>query len=67
MLGPRIMKLHRNIDHDSQMTPIDFEATRSEVTLTRNKMTTYYFYHEKTLAGVPYMVFNDQASTTGGL
>ncbi|KAH3715190.1 hypothetical protein DPMN_057896 [Dreissena polymorpha] len=32
MLGPRIMKLHRNIDHDSQMTPIDFEVTRSKVT-----------------------------------
>ncbi|KAH3821839.1 hypothetical protein DPMN_123607, partial [Dreissena polymorpha] len=28
MLGPRIMKLHRYIDHDSQMTPIDFEVTR---------------------------------------
>ncbi|KAH3893707.1 hypothetical protein DPMN_017857, partial [Dreissena polymorpha] len=24
----RIMKLHRYIDHDSQMTPIDFEVTR---------------------------------------
>ncbi|KAH3839780.1 hypothetical protein DPMN_113217 [Dreissena polymorpha] len=23
-----IMKLHRNIDHDSQMTPIDFEVNR---------------------------------------
>ncbi|KAH3868720.1 hypothetical protein DPMN_031872 [Dreissena polymorpha] len=28
MLGPRIMKLHRYIDHDLQMTPIDFEVTR---------------------------------------
>ncbi|KAH3880861.1 hypothetical protein DPMN_004783 [Dreissena polymorpha] len=27
-LGPRIMKLHRYIDHDSQMTPIDFEVIR---------------------------------------
>ncbi|KAH3777876.1 hypothetical protein DPMN_179324 [Dreissena polymorpha] len=25
-LGPRIMKLHRYIDHDSQMTTIDFEV-----------------------------------------
>ena len=35
---PRIMKLHRYIDHDSQMTPIDFEVTRSKVkvTVTRN-------------------------------
>ena len=33
-LGPRIMKLHRNIDHDSQMTPIDFEVTRSKVKVT---------------------------------
>ncbi|KAH3878380.1 hypothetical protein DPMN_002270 [Dreissena polymorpha] len=24
---PRIMKLHRYIDHDSQMTPIDFQVT----------------------------------------
>ncbi|KAH3874604.1 hypothetical protein DPMN_037852 [Dreissena polymorpha] len=28
------MKLHRYIDHDSQMTPIDFEVTRSKVTMT---------------------------------
>ena len=35
-LGPRIMKLHRYIDHDSQMTPIDFEVTRSKVKVTRN-------------------------------
>ncbi|KAH3707800.1 hypothetical protein DPMN_067216, partial [Dreissena polymorpha] len=25
---PRIMKLRRYIDHDSQMTPIDFQVTR---------------------------------------
>ena len=31
-LGPRIMKLHRNIDHDLQITPIDFEVTGSKVT-----------------------------------
>ncbi|KAH3886006.1 hypothetical protein DPMN_010007 [Dreissena polymorpha] len=30
MLGARIMKLHRYIDHDLQMTPIDFEVTRSK-------------------------------------
>ena len=28
------MKLHRNIDHDSQMTSIDFEVTRSKVKVT---------------------------------
>ncbi|KAH3819993.1 hypothetical protein DPMN_121737 [Dreissena polymorpha] len=33
-LGPRIMKLHRYIDHDSQMTPIDFEVTGSKVKVT---------------------------------
>ncbi|KAH3894426.1 hypothetical protein DPMN_018583 [Dreissena polymorpha] len=27
-LGARIMKLHREIDHDSQMTPIDVQVTR---------------------------------------
>ncbi|KAH3876724.1 hypothetical protein DPMN_000573, partial [Dreissena polymorpha] len=26
MLRPRTMKLHRNIDHDWQMTPIDFQC-----------------------------------------
>jgi len=31
---PRIMKLHRYIDHDSQMTTIDFEVTRSKVKVT---------------------------------
>jgi len=31
------MKLHRYIDHDWQMTPIDFQVTRSKVkVLTRN-------------------------------
>ncbi|KAH3830748.1 hypothetical protein DPMN_103999 [Dreissena polymorpha] len=34
-LGPTIMKLHRYIDHDSQMTPIDFEVTRSKVKVTQ--------------------------------
>ncbi|KAH3771064.1 hypothetical protein DPMN_172364 [Dreissena polymorpha] len=29
-----IMKLHRKIDHDSQMTPIDFEVTRSKDKVT---------------------------------
>ncbi|KAH3702888.1 hypothetical protein DPMN_077915 [Dreissena polymorpha] len=28
---PKIMKLHRYIDHDSKMTPIDFQVTRSKV------------------------------------
>ncbi|KAH3892244.1 hypothetical protein DPMN_016359 [Dreissena polymorpha] len=28
MLTPRFMKLHRYIDHDWQMTPIDFQVTR---------------------------------------
>ncbi|KAH3885440.1 hypothetical protein DPMN_009434 [Dreissena polymorpha] len=39
MLRPRIMKLHRYIDHDWQMTPIDFQVTRSKfkVTLKENK------------------------------
>jgi len=29
MLRPRIMKFHRYIDYDWQMTPIDFKVTRS--------------------------------------
>ena len=33
-LRPRIMKLHRYIDHDWQMTPIDFQVTRSKVKVT---------------------------------
>jgi hypothetical protein len=40
-LGPRIMKLHRYIDHDSQMTPIDFEVTRSKVTVTRKSKMVF--------------------------
>ncbi|KAH3881495.1 hypothetical protein DPMN_005421 [Dreissena polymorpha] len=31
---PRIMKLHRYIDHDSLMTHIDFQVTRSELPCT---------------------------------
>ncbi|KAH3835565.1 hypothetical protein DPMN_108918 [Dreissena polymorpha] len=33
MLRPRIIKLHRNIDHDWQMTLIDFHVTSSEKAL----------------------------------
>ena len=42
-LRPRIMKLHRYIDHDSQMTPIDFQSTRSKVkvTVTKNVFTQW--------------------------
>ncbi len=42
-LGPKIMKLHRYIDHDSQMIPIDFEVTRSKVkvTMTRNSKMVF--------------------------
>ncbi|KAH3804948.1 hypothetical protein DPMN_133240, partial [Dreissena polymorpha] len=32
-----IMKLHRYIDHDSQMTRIDFQVTRSKVKVTVSK------------------------------
>ncbi|KAH3729866.1 hypothetical protein DPMN_055844 [Dreissena polymorpha] len=31
MLTPRIMKLHRDIDHDWQMTPMDFQVTSLRV------------------------------------
>ncbi|KAH3770255.1 hypothetical protein DPMN_171539 [Dreissena polymorpha] len=43
MLSPRIMKLHRCIDHDWQMTPIDFQVTRSKVkaTVTKNVFTQW--------------------------
>jgi len=42
-LMARIMKLHRYIDHDSQMTPIDFQVTRSKVkvTVTKNIFTKW--------------------------
>jgi hypothetical protein len=33
-LRSRIMKLHRYIDHDWQMTPIDFQVARSKVKVT---------------------------------
>ncbi|KAH3887200.1 hypothetical protein DPMN_011216 [Dreissena polymorpha] len=40
---PRIMKLHRYIDHYSKMTPIDFQVTRSKVkvTVTKNIFTQW--------------------------
>ncbi|KAH3694676.1 hypothetical protein DPMN_082117, partial [Dreissena polymorpha] len=43
MLTPRIMKLHRYIDHDWQMTPINFQVTRSKVkvTMTKNVFTQW--------------------------
>jgi hypothetical protein len=33
----RIMKLHRYIDHDWQMTPIDIQVTRSKAKVTVSK------------------------------
>ncbi|KAH3695133.1 hypothetical protein DPMN_082589 [Dreissena polymorpha] len=42
-LGPRIMKLHRNIDHDSQMNPIDFEVIR-------------YFDHDSQMTPIDFQV-----------
>ncbi|KAH3726745.1 hypothetical protein DPMN_052614, partial [Dreissena polymorpha] len=36
-----IMKLHRYIDHDWQMTPIDFQVTTSKVTVTANGFTQW--------------------------
>jgi len=42
-LLPKIMTLHRYIDRDSQMTPIDFQVTRSKVkvTVTKNVFTQW--------------------------
>ena len=34
------MKLHRDIGHDRQMTPIDFQVTRSKVKVTVTTTTT---------------------------
>ena len=34
MLGPRIMKVDREVDHCQQMTPIDFEVSRLKVKVT---------------------------------
>ncbi|KAH3866864.1 hypothetical protein DPMN_029987 [Dreissena polymorpha] len=34
MLRPRIMQLHRYIDHDWQVTPINSQVTRSKVKVT---------------------------------
>ncbi|KAH3879283.1 hypothetical protein DPMN_003186 [Dreissena polymorpha] len=45
MLMPRIVKLHRYIDHDSQMTHIDFEVARSKSKVTYSRgipITTPY-------------------------
>jgi len=44
------MKLHRYIDHDWLMTPIDFQVTRSKVkvTVTQNsKMVTFSCLSDK--------------------
>jgi hypothetical protein len=42
-LTPRITKLHRYMDHDWQMTPFDFQVTRSKVkvTVTKNVFTQW--------------------------
>ena len=34
-LGPRIMKLHRELGYDEQRKPIVFEVSRSKVKVTR--------------------------------
>ena len=34
ILGPRIMKVDREVGHDQQMTPFDFGVLRSKVKVT---------------------------------
>ncbi|KAH3797345.1 hypothetical protein DPMN_150924 [Dreissena polymorpha] len=51
-LGPRIMKLHRYIGHDSQMTPIDFEVTRSKVKVTAEFLYGYGLLKNMALNGL---------------
>jgi len=41
----RIMKLYRYNDHDWQMTPIDFEVTRSKVKVTVTKTYSHNGCH----------------------
>ena len=41
---PRIMKLHRYIDHDLQMTRIDFQVTRSRSRLLDTVKWFFYVY-----------------------
>ncbi|KAH3864923.1 hypothetical protein DPMN_027956 [Dreissena polymorpha] len=47
-----IMKLHRYIDHDSQMTPIDFEVTSSYMYFFTN-MTLIYKQEQTTWESIP--------------
>jgi len=42
-LRPRIMKLHRYIDHDWPMTPIDFQVNGSKVKVTVTRNTKMVF------------------------
>jgi len=48
---PRIMKLDRYIDHDSQMTPIDFEVTSSYMYFFTN-MTLIYKQEQTTVSSI---------------
>ncbi|KAH3857128.1 hypothetical protein DPMN_099728 [Dreissena polymorpha] len=48
MHTPRIMKLHGWIDHDSQMTPVDFEVTRSKVKVTPSEDSFLRIVRERT-------------------
>jgi hypothetical protein len=41
-LMPGIMKLHMGIDHNWQMTLIDFQVTKSKVTVKRDSKVVYW-------------------------
>ncbi|KAH3821161.1 hypothetical protein DPMN_122921 [Dreissena polymorpha] len=47
-----IMKLHRYIDHDSQMTPIDFQVTR-------------YIVHDSQMTPIDFQVTRSKVKVTG--
>ncbi|KAH3829077.1 hypothetical protein DPMN_131065 [Dreissena polymorpha] len=53
MLGPRIMKLHRYIDHGSQITPIEFQVTR-------------YINHDLQMTSISFEVTGSKVKFTKG-
>ncbi|KAH3866676.1 hypothetical protein DPMN_029775 [Dreissena polymorpha] len=50
------MKLHRYIDHDSQMTAIDFQVTRSNVKVTISDTYLSLFWHVDVSISNPQVV-----------
>ncbi|KAH3835400.1 hypothetical protein DPMN_108746, partial [Dreissena polymorpha] len=64
MLTPRIMKLNRNIDHDWEMTPIDFPVTSSRILRSMIMKLLKYIDHDWQMTPIDFQVTRSKVKFT---